>query len=99
MRRKLGAAALAMFLMAGLAGGGHAAEAKKPAKPVEVKVCPISMEAVAGNGVGSAVVDNYKVYFCCDGCPQAFSKLSKAKKLEKIRAALKQQEDAKKKQS
>lgn len=73
-----------------------AADKQKP-KLIEVKVCPISMEAVHGAGVGATVVDNYKVYFCCDGCPQEFAKLSKAKKLEKIKAALKQQEDAKKK--
>lgn len=58
------------------------------AKLVEVKVCPMTGEAVKGKGAGSEVVGKYNVHFCCGGCQPAFDKLSKADKDKKIAAVL-----------
>lgn len=63
----------------------------------EVKVCPMTGEAVEGEGAGSEVVGKYKVYFCCSGCKAGFAKLSPEKKEEKVAAAVKKQEESKKK--
>ena len=86
---------LAAVLAAGMGFGaiGHAEDAPKP---VDVKVCPMSQEAVKGDGAGSEVVGNYKVFFCCGGCKGNFDKLSAEEKTKKVEAALKVQEDAKK---
>lgn len=65
------------------------------AKLTEVNICPISMEAIHGKGVGSEVVGKYNVNFCCAGCQPAFDKLSAEEKDKKIAAALKKQQDAK----
>jgi hypothetical protein len=73
------------------------AKHKKPAvKTIEVRVCPIEMEAVMGKGGGQEMVGNYNVHFCCAGCKPTFDKLSKTDKLKKIAAALKKQNAAKK---
>lgn len=34
------------------------------AKPIEVRICPISNMAVDGDGAGSRMVKNYKAFFC-----------------------------------
>ncbi|HEX8832585.1 MAG TPA: hypothetical protein VF719_00205, partial [Abditibacteriaceae bacterium] len=49
--------------------------AAKTAKLIDVKVCPMMMHAVEGNGSGTSVVGNYQVHFCCGGCKPAFDKL------------------------
>jgi hypothetical protein len=87
---------LAAIVAAGLSLG-HAGRADDAPKPVEVHVCPISKEAVKGEGAGNEVVGKYKVYFCCGGCKGNFDKLSAEDKEKKIEAALKVQEDAAKK--
>jgi hypothetical protein len=51
--------------------------------------------SIHGKGVGSSVVGNYKVHFCCGGCKPAFDKLPKAEKEKKVQAALKVQKKAK----
>ena len=58
------------------------------AKLIEVKVCPMTGEAVKGKGAGSEVVGKYNVHFCCAGCQPDFDKLSKADKDKKIAAVL-----------
>lgn len=58
----------------------------------DVWVCPISGQEVRdreGARANAVVVGNYRVHFCCDGCPSAFAKLSEAEKLEKAEAAAK----------
>jgi hypothetical protein len=87
---------LAASVVAGLSLGQFA-QAKEAPKPIEVHVCPISQEAVEGKGAGSEVVGKYKVFFCCGGCQGELDKLSAQEKDKKIQAALKIQEDAKKK--
>ncbi|MBV9866331.1 MAG: hypothetical protein JO316_13345 [Abitibacteriaceae bacterium] len=77
-----------------LTGLALAEEAKQEVKPTEVHVCPITLEAVKGDGAGTKTVGNYKVWFCCGGCPGAFDKLSKEDKDKKIAAALKKQQDS-----
>src|SRR5207237_172603 len=55
----------------------------------KVMVCPITGEAVKGEGGGSVVYANYEVHFCCAGCKPQFDSLAKADKDLKIAAALK----------
>ena len=78
-------AALAMFAGVAMADGTTAP------KLTEVRICPMTSEKVDGNGAGSEVFENYKVYFCCGGCQPAFDKLSKGDKEKKVAAALKKQ--------
>jgi len=68
-------------------------KATKP-KLTQVRVCPMTGEAVVGKGAGSQVVGKYNVHFCCEGCKPAFNKLSKAEQQKKIQAALKKQNAA-----
>jgi len=89
----LAMAAGAMILMAPSALLGRAAaEDNDGAKVTDVKVCPITMHAVKGDGAGSEVVGKYKVYFCCGGCQPEFDKLSAADKEKKAEAAAKKAE-------
>ena len=60
----------------------------KPSKHVLVSTCPMTGEKVEGAGVGTSIVDNYEVKFCCGGCKPAFDKLSKSDQLKKIQTAL-----------
>ena len=71
-------------------------EKKAAATITEVRVCPMSGEAVKGEGAGSETVGNYKVYFCCADCKEAFGKLSAEVKEKKVAAALAKQESKKK---
>lgn len=89
----------AAVVAAGLSLGSvsNAAEPAKAADPIEVRVCPMASKPVKGDGAGSTVVDKYKVFFCCGGCKGNFDGLSAEEKTKKIEAALKIQEDAKKK--
>ena len=68
-----------------LAGG-----TKKPMSRVnDVRVCPMTGEAVKGSGAGSEVVGNYRMHFCCAGCQPEFDKLTVKQKKAKIAAVLK----------
>ncbi len=87
---------LAAVVAAGL-GFGSMSRAEEAPKPIDVKVCPMSKEAVKGDGAGNEVVGKYKVFFCCGGCKGNFDKLSAEDKTKKVEAALKVQEDAAKK--
>ena len=87
-----GTAALARFVQE---KKGEQAEAT--AQLTEIKVCPMSGEEVKGEGAGSEVVGKYKVFFCCSDCKASFNKLSPAEKEKKVMAALKKQEESKKK--
>lgn len=69
--------------------GEEVAEAK-PVKLTDVWTCPISGGAVKDHEAAksSAVtVGNYKVHFCCEGCPGQFEKLSADEKLAKAKEA------------
>jgi len=57
-------------------------------KLTQVNVCPITGEAVKGEGGGSSKVGTYEVHFCCAGCKPAFDKLSATDKEAKIKSAL-----------
>lgn len=85
-------------------GVSFAAPAKKPAKPapklVEVKYCPIAEQKVQGNGSGSRVIQNYKVFFCCAGCDTEWDKWPASKQLQVAKKlAARQAAEAKKKKS
>ncbi len=71
------------------------AKTKSSAKVVDVKVCPMTNAPMHGKGAGSRVVGNYRVHFCCGGCPEAFNKLSKAEQKKKVAAAVKTQNSRK----
>lgn len=92
MLKKLLATTAAAVALSGVVMTHHVKA--EDAKVTEVRVCPMTLEKVKGDGAGSEVVGNYKVYFCCGGCPAAFDKLSKEDKDKKIAAALKKQNDA-----
>jgi hypothetical protein len=96
LTRALALSVALMLLGAAVLAGPPAKHKKTAAKTIEVKVCPIEMEAVMGKGGGQEVVGNYTVHFCCAGCKPTFDKLSKTDKMKKIAAALKKQNAAKK---
>jgi iron-sulfur cluster repair protein YtfE (RIC family) len=54
------------------------------AKLIDLRTCPTTGEKVEGDGGGSEVVGNYKVYFCCAGCKPSFDALSKTEKEKKV---------------
>lgn len=41
-----------------------APKAAAEAKPIEVRICPISNTPVKGEGAGNRMVKNYKAFFC-----------------------------------
>ncbi len=65
------------------------ADASKSATIADVWTCPMTGEAVADKSAKSEVVGNYRVHFCCGGCPDAFAKLSASDKLAKAEEASK----------
>ena len=88
---------VAAMLLTTVAIAAPKTEVKKAmAKAVNVMVCPMTGEAVTAPGGGKSVVGNYTVNFCCPSCKPGFDKLPKAQKLQKIQAALKKQDAAKK---
>ncbi len=75
---------------------GKAADAKKPAvktaKVTDVWTCPVTGEKIADHKTEAGkpqVVGNYKVHFCCAGCPTSFAKLSDKDKQAKAADAAK----------
>ena len=67
----------------------------KTAKLQEVWTCPIMGSKVTDKNSKTAVVGNYKVHFCCAGCPEKFAKLSaKDKKTKAAEAAKKDKASA-----
>lgn len=86
-------------LMGGMTGVVNAAPkaapvhkaAVKKTKIIDVWTCPITMGKVdpkmqAGK---PQVVGDFRVHFCCPGCPSEFAKLSPKEKLAKAEAAYK----------
>ncbi len=74
-----------------------AALAGPPAeKTIALHTCPMTGEAVKGEGTGAEVVGKYKVTFCCAGCKPQFDALSKKDKEKKL-AEIAKKEAAKKK--
>lgn len=71
-------------------------KAKEAPALIDVKVCPVTKEAVHGEGASSEVVGKYKVYFCCKGCIGAFAKLSPEQKLKKAEEAYAVQQEQQK---
>lgn len=69
------------------------AEEVAEAKPVQltnVWTCPISGGAIKDQEAakaGAVTVGNYRVHFCCEGCPGQFEKLSAEEKLAKAKEA------------
>ncbi len=90
MLKKMFALTSAMMI---LAGAVFADEGQKT-EVTEVKVCPMSLHPTKENAK-STTFGNYKVYFCCGGCPAAFAKLSDEDKQKKIDAALAKQNEKK----
>lgn len=92
--KKLLILSAAACLFAGSAFAAPKDKSKTPTKPkaaklIEVKVCPVTGEAVSGSGGGSEVYGKYKVNFCCAGCKPEFDKMSAKDKDAKIAATLK----------
>jgi hypothetical protein len=86
--------------------GALADGSKKPAKPakpttkiVDVWHCPIQGAEVKDHSKADkgTVVGNYRVHFCCAGCPEEFAKLPKAQQLAKAKEAAAKDAPAKKK--
>ena len=65
--------------------------APKVAGIMDLWRCPITGEAVTkGHEAGTpVVVGNYRVHFCCAGCPASFAKLSETEKQAKVTALAK----------
>ncbi len=84
-------AGLALFSTMALAAPKTAAPAKKsptqsPAKTAlqTLNYCPVSGEELGTKPIGATTYKNYKIAFCCPGCPQAFAALSAKDKDAKI---------------
>jgi hypothetical protein len=77
---------------------GAQVNAQEAKKPTEVRVCPMAGKAVKGDGAGNSTFKDYKVFFCCGGCKGHFDGLSDEEKQKKVDAALKKQEEGKKKE-
>ncbi|RYZ90485.1 MAG: hypothetical protein EOP06_07880 [Proteobacteria bacterium] len=77
-----------------------AGKPKTAAKPklVTLHYCPTSGEKLGsmGESVGGTTYKNYKISFCCGGCPEAFAKLSPKEKDAKIAEIVKKQNAEKK---
>jgi hypothetical protein len=78
----------------GTAAAGSAtaatATASAPASPFVNTRCPILGTAISPANVPESLTRIYKgqkVAFCCDGCPQAWDKLTDAEKDAKLKAA------------
>ena len=80
---------------AGAAPKGKAAAPAKAA-PKTLNYCPIAGEKLHSRTVGPTTYKNYKIAFCCPGCPEAFAALSTKEKDVKIaRIVAKQAKEAK----
>jgi hypothetical protein len=80
-------AGLALLSTCALAVPKAAAPAKKaPAKTAlkTLNYCPTSGEKLGAKTVGATTYKNYKIAFCCAGCPQEFASLSEKDKDAKI---------------
>ena len=83
---------LFLFALCGITAVGAVAAPKtaKPAAPTKkpalkmLNYCPISGEKLPSKTVGSTTYKNYKIAFCCPGCPEEFASLTPQKKDEKI---------------
>jgi hypothetical protein len=86
----LAAAFLASAALASALHRNRTSSTQETAQAVtEVKVCPMNGEVLSDvSSAPSAVVGNYKVYFCCSHHQEAFNKLSQKEKEEKIAKAL-----------
>ena len=90
------------FLLAVCAGAALGANAapKTPAKSAKpalkmLNFCPIAGEKLHSRTVGPTTYKNYKIAFCCPGCPEAFAALSPKEKDVKIaRIVAKQAKDS-----
>lgn len=71
--------------------GGATETAPKVAGITDLWRCPITGEAVSKeHETGTpVVVGNYRVHFCCGGCPETFAKLSETEKQAKVTAVAK----------
>ena len=88
--KKLAGLCLALTVfssVAALAGPPKTKTVKKSTtKLVDLWSCPMTGEEVKDHTVkaNDPVVGNYRVHFCCAGCPEAFAKLSAKDKQAKI---------------
>jgi hypothetical protein len=97
MKKITGLFVMASLLVSAAAFAGPPAKKTKTAKLQEVWTCPIMGSKVTDKKSKTAVVGNYKVHFCCAGCPEQFAKLSaKEKKAKAAEAAKKDKASAKK---
>ena len=58
-------------------------------KLIVVSTCPMTGEAVKGEGGGKSVIGKYEVHFCCAGCKAPFDKMTREEQEAKIKTALK----------
>ncbi len=100
MRKKMWALLGATAMTAGVALNISTARAETAAKTevkkadlTEVKVCPMTGEAIHGAGVGSEIVGQYNVHFCCGGCKGEFDKLPKKEQERRVEQAAKTQKE------
>ncbi len=80
-------AGLALFSTCALAAPKTAPPAKTaPAKTAlkTLNYCPISGEKLHAKTVGGTTYKNFKIAFCCPGCPEEFARLSAKEKDAKI---------------
>ena len=94
LKRVLVLATAATFI-AGAAFAGS--PDKKKDKTIDLTTCPITGEAVKGEGGGMEKVGKYTVHFCCANCKPQFDKLSKKDKEKKVAELAKKMKDTKKK--
>lgn len=78
-------------------GATPKAKGAAPAKTAlkTLNYCPIAGEKLHSRTVGPTTYKNYKIAFCCPGCPEAFAALSPKEKDVKIARIVAKQAKAK----
>lgn len=86
-------AGLALLSTCAFAVPKVAAPAKAPAKTAlkTLNYCPVTGEELGAKTMGATTYKNYKIAFCCAGCPEAFAHLSAKDKDAKIAAIVAKQ--------
>lgn len=88
----------ALCAVAPVAFAAPKAKTAVKAKTTTLNYCPISGGKLGhmGKPVGATTYKNYKISFCCAGCPEAFAKMSAKEKDAKIAEIVKKQAAEKK---
>ena|ERR1051325_6984391 len=63
---------------------GGKRQAAKPTRTIDLRICPVTGESVAGAGGGSVLAGKYRIHFCCAGCKEEWAKMPASDRERKI---------------